>query len=210
MKRWTAYKIRPEELLENEIVGNTLVIDGKRIHRVRILGEVKRVSETSILTFELEGGVVVKDFDRKGGGIKEKDLLDVIGRVGYFEGSPYISLELYKIRNENRDKWRELRDLEIEITRRYMEDEGEESPEDYGEGYRENIIDEEVLEGVYKEEMDKKDMVLKTIKDKGTVKYDELLKIVKIDEYELDKILEELLEEGYIYEPKAGVYKAVQ
>ena len=210
MKRWTAYKIRPEELLENEIVGNTLVIDGKRIHRVRILGEVKRVSETSILTFELEGGVVVKDFDRKGESIKEKDLLDVIGRVGYFEGSPYISLELYKIRNENRDKWRELRDLEIEITRKYIEDEGEESPEDYGEGYRENIIDEEVLEGVYKEEMDKKDMVLKTIKDKGTVKYDELLKIVKIDEYELDKILEELLEEGYIYEPKAGVYKAVQ
>ena len=210
MKRWTAYKIRPEELLENEIVGNTLVIDGKRIHRVRILGEVKRVSETSILTFELEGGVVVKDFDRKGESIKEKDLLDVIGRVGYFEGSPYISLELYKVRNENRDKWRELRDLEIEITRKYIEDEGEESPEDYGEGYRENIIDEEVLEGVYKEEMDKKDMVLKTIKDKGTVKYDELLKIVKIDEYELDKILEELLEEGYIYEPKAGVYKAVQ
>ena len=210
MKRWTAYKIRPEELLENEIVDNALVIDGKRVHRVRVLGEVNRVSESSIIVLELEKGVIVKDFNKKGRDIQEGDLLDVIGRVGYFEGSPYISLEIYKVRNENRDKWRELRDLEIEITRKYIEDEGEESPEDYGEGYRENIIDEEVLEGVYKEEMDKKDMVLKTIKDKGTVKYDELLKIVKIDEYELDKILEELLEEGYIYEPKAGVYKAVQ
>ncbi|HIP84062.1 MAG TPA: winged helix-turn-helix domain-containing protein [Methanothermococcus okinawensis] len=206
MKRWTAYKIRPEELVENEIVGNTLIIDGKRIHRVRILGEVKKVSETSILSFELEGGVVVKDFEKKGRDIKEKDLVDVIGRVGQFEGSPYVSLELYKIRNENREKWRELRDLEIEITRRYIEDEGEEPPE----GYKEDTVDEEILEEVYKEDIDRKEVVLNIIKDRGTVEYGELLKVANIDEYELDKILEELLEEGHIYEPKAGIYKIIE
>ena len=210
MIRWTAYKIRPEEFLENEVVDNTLIIEGKRIHRVRILGEVKKVSETSLLMFELEGGVIVKDFEKKGKDIKEKDLIDVIGRVSQFEGSPYISLELYKIRNENRDKWRELRDLEIEITRKYMEDEGEKSPKDYSEGDKEDLISEEMFEDVYREEGDIKDMVLKIIKDRESVGYEELLKIVKIDEYELDKILEELLEEGYIYEPKAGIYKAVQ
>ncbi|HIQ38675.1 MAG TPA: winged helix-turn-helix domain-containing protein [Methanothermococcus okinawensis] len=209
MTRWIAYKIKPEEFLESEIVGNTLIIEGKRIHRVRVLGEVKRISETSILTFELEGDVTVKDFEKKGKDIKEKDLVDVIGKVGYFEGSPYISLELYKIRNENKEKWRELRDLEIEITRKYIEDEGEKIPEDYSEGYGEDLITEEILEDVYREGVDKKDIVLKVIKDRGSVEYEELLKIVKIDEYELDKILEELLEEGYIYEPKAGIYKAV-
>ena len=207
MKRWTAYKIRPEELLENEIKGNTLVIDGKRIHRVRVLGEVKRVSESSThLTFELDGGVIVKDFEKRGKDIKENDLLDVIGKVGYSEGSPYITLELYKIRNENREKWRELRDLEIEVTRKFMEDEGEEFPEG-SEGYEE---EGEGIEDIYKEEIDKKEMVLKIIKERGSIEYEDLLKIVNIDEYELDKILEELLEEGYIYEPKAGIYKVVQ
>jgi len=209
MKRWTAYKIRPEELLRNEIRDNTLIIEGKRIHRVRVLGEVKRVSESSILTFELEGGVIVKDFEKRGRDIKERDLLDVIGRVGYSEGSPYISLELYRVRNENREKWRELRDLEIEVTRKYMEDEGGESPED-SEGHGEERGDEEALEDIYREEVDMKDMVLKIIKERGSVEYEELLKIVNIDEYELDKILEKLLEEGYIYEPKAGIYKVIQ
>ena len=201
MRRWTAYKIRPEELLENEVVDNTLIIEGKRIHRVRVLGEVKKISETSILTFELEGGVVVKDFEKRGRDIGEGDLIDVIGRVGQFEGSPYISLELYKVRNEEREKWRELRELEIEITRRYMEDEGEEPSEDYSES---------VIEEVYREETPKKDMVLKVIRERGSIEYEELLKTVNIDEYELDKILEELLEEGYIYEPKAGTYKMVE
>jgi len=205
MGRWTAYKIKPEEFLKNEIVNNTLIIDGKRIHRVRVLGEVKKISETSILTFELEDGVIVKDFEKKGKDIKEGDLVDVIGRVSQFEGSPYISLELYKIRNENKEKWRELRDLEIEITRKYMEDEGEETPEDQS---KEELI-EEAVEDIYREGIDKKDMVLKIIKERGSIEYEELLKIVKIDEYELDKILEELLEEGYIYEPKAGVYKGI-
>jgi len=201
MRRWTAYKIRPEELLENEVVDNTLIIEGKRIHRVRVLGEVKKISETSILTFELEGGVVVKDFEKRGRDIGEGDLIDVIGRVGQFEGSPYISLELYKVRNEEREKWRELRELEIEITRRYMEDEGEEPSEDYSES---------IIEEVYREETPKKDMVLKVIRERGSIEYEELLKTVNIDEYELDKILEELLEEGYIYEPKAGTYKMVE
>lgn len=208
MKRWTAYKIKPEELLKNERKNNSVIIDGKRIHRVRVLGEVKKVTETSIRIFELEGGVVVRDFEKIGDDIRENDLLDVIGKVGYFEGSPYISLEVYKIINENRDKWRELRDLEIEVTRRFMEDEDEVPPEDYGEEYEKDVSDE-VLEEMYKEEIDKKDMVLKTIKSRESVKYEELLNIVNIDEYELDKILEELLEEGYIYEPKAGIYKAV-
>ncbi|HIQ32546.1 MAG TPA: winged helix-turn-helix domain-containing protein [Methanothermococcus okinawensis] len=201
MRRWTAYKIRPEELLENEVVDNTLIIEGKRIHRVRVLGEVKKISETSILTFELEGGVVVKDFEKRGRDIGEGDLIDVIGRIGQFEGSPYISLELYKVRNEEREKWRELRELEIEITRRYMEDEGEEPSEDYSES---------IIEEVYREETPKKDMVLKVIRERGSIEYEELLKTVNIDEYELDKILEELLEEGYIYEPKAGTYKMVE
>jgi len=209
MTRWTAYKIKPVEFLESEIVDNALIIEGKRIHRVRILGEVKRVSETSILTFELEEGITVKDFEKKGKNIKEKDLVDIIGKVGYFEGSPYISLELYKVRNENKEKWRELRDLEIEITRKYIKDEDEKTPGDYSKDDREDLITEEIQKDVYKEGIDNKDIVLKVIKDRKSVEYEELLKVVKIDEYELDKILEELLEKGYIYEPKAGLYKTV-
>lgn len=209
MIRWTAYKIKPEEFLENEVVDKYINIDGKKIHRVRVLGEVKNIMTSSILSFELDSGIIVKDFDRKGESIKENDFIDVIGRVNDYNNSKYIALELYIKRNDNREKWKELRDLEIEKTRKYMEDESQISQQQYNENYEEDTISDDILEDIYGDIEDNKDMILRNIDERGEVSYEELLEISKLDEKELDKILDELLADGEIYEPKTGVYRVL-
>ena len=207
MVRWTAYKIKPEEFLENEVVDKYIIIDGKKIHRVRILGEVKNILTSSILSFELDSGIIIKDFDKKGDSIRENDFIDVIGRVNNYNDSKYIALELFVKRNDNREKWKELRDLEIEKTRKYMEDEEQISKQQYNENYEREVISDDILENIYGGGEDIKDNILRNIDEKGEVSYEELLEISKIDEKELDKILDELLEDGEIYEPKTGVYR---
>lgn len=206
MVRWTAYKIYPEEFLNNEVNNKALIIDGKKIHRVRLLGNVKNVMVSSILSFELDG-VVVKDFEKKAEDVEEGDFLDLIGRVGEYEGSKYIALEVYKKRNEDKEKWKELRTLEIEKTRKYLKDEGDSSYNNEGGGESSQIT-EEVLEDIYSnEEIDQKDIVFNIINENDEISYEELLKKTGMGEKELDKLLEELIEDGEIYEPKSGTYR---
>ena len=204
MIRWTAYKIHPEEFLNNEVNDKALIIDGKRIHRVRLLGNVENVSVSTIVSFELDG-VIVKDFEKKAEDIEQGDFVDVIGRVGEYEGSKYVALEVYKKRNEDKEKWKELRTLEIEKTRKYLEDEESSNYEAKDES---SSITEEVLEDIYgDEEIDQKDIILNIINENDEISYEELLEKTGIDEKELDNILEELIEDGEIYEPKSGTYR---
>jgi DNA replicative helicase MCM subunit Mcm2 (Cdc46/Mcm family) len=204
MIRWTAYKIHPEEFLNNEVNDKALIIDGKRIHRVRLLGNVKNVAVSTIVSFELDG-VIVKDFEKKAEDIEQGDFVDVIGRIGEYEGSKYIALEVYKKRNEDKEKWKELRTLEIEKTRKYLEDEESSNYEAKDES---SSITEEVLEDIYgDEEIDQKDIVLNIINENDEISYEELLEKTGMDEKDLDKIVEELIEDGEIYEPKTGTYR---
>ena len=204
MIRWTAYKIHPEEFLNNEVNDKALIIDGKRIHRVRLLGNVENVAVSTIVSFELDG-VIIKDFEKKAEDIEQGDFVDIIGRVGEYEGSKYVALEVYKKRNEDKEKWKELRALEIEKTRKYLEDE---ESSNYETGDESSSITEEVLEDIYGDEgIDQKDIVLNIINENDEISYEELLEKTGIDEKELDNILEELIEDGEIYEPKSGTYR---
>ncbi len=206
MARWTAYKIHPEEFLNNEVDNKALIIDGKRIHRVRLLGEIKNVAVSTIISFELDG-VIVKDFEKKSECIEEGDFLDVIGRVGEYEGSKYIALEVCKKRNEDKEKWKELRSLEIEKTRKYFENEDYQS-QNYDIGGESAPMTDEVLEDIYgNEEIDQKDVILTIINENDEISYEGLLEKTGMDEKELDKLLEELIEDGEIYEPKSGTYR---
>ena len=171
------------------------------------MGEVKNILASSIPSFELDSGIIIKDFDKKGESIKENDFIDVIGRVNNYNNSKYIALELCIKRNNDREKWKELRDLEIEKTRKYMEDEDQTSQQQYNENYEGEVISDDILEDIYGDREENKDMILRNIDEKGEVSYEELLEISKIDEKELDKILDELLDDGEIYEPKTGVYR---
>lgn len=204
MMRYVAYKLHPNEFLENEMFEKSLILDGKRIHRVRILGEVEGVNKSNIVTFNIDG-VSIKDFENKSADVEEKDFLDVIGRVSEYNGERYLSLESYNKKNDNKDKWKELRNLEIEKTREYVKDEETISyNRDEAEG--DFSAESEALEDLYGD-LDIKDKVLDTIRENDGISYDDLVEAVGISDSELDNVLSELKEDGEIYEPNPGSYR---
>jgi hypothetical protein len=203
-QRWTAYKIHPEEVLNNEFSEKALIVDGNRIYKVRLMGEVKNINDSSNTIFFEIDGVSIRDFDKKSKDIEEGDFVDIIGRVGEYESTKYVALDICKkiTSNETLYKWKELRALEIEKTRKYMEDE----EEFQYQSKQSTSAEEEVLEDLY-ESNDMKNEVIDAIKENDGISYDKLLESVNIDEGELDKILEELIDDGEIYEPTSGIYK---
>ena len=208
MVRWTLYKLKTEDILNNEYSNKALLIDGKRIHKARILGNIKNINENnSMVSFEIDG-LSIRDFNKKVSSIEEGDLLDIFGRISEYDGVRFISLEGYRKITENKEKWIELRNLEIEKTRKYIEDEGEnEEYQSEGENSSYSSAEEEVLEDIYDEE-DLKDSVLDIIKNSNEpIPYDKLVDLVEISEEELDEILEQLKDDAEIYEPSTGYYK---
>ncbi|AEF95607.1 winged helix-turn-helix transcriptional regulator [Methanotorris igneus] len=226
--RYVAYKIRPEEFLKNEIKNNALILEGHKIHRVRILGEVKNINIMKIISFEVDG-VLVRYFGDKDLDIKEGDLVDVIGRVREHEGTKYIALEIVKKRNDDKEKWRELRNLEIEKTRKYLKykekDEKEEiedeledelfGTENVDETSEDKDVEEEILESIYgdteNEEVIKnegiKDKILELIRENEGISLDEICDMLNMDEDEVYEIIQELIDEGEIYEPSPNKFK---
>ena len=202
--RYVAYKIHPQEFAENEIFEKSLILDGKRIHRVRLLGNVSNVDKSNIVSFELDG-ISVKDFENKSLDVEENDLLDVVGRIGEYNGERYVALEVYSKKNENKDKWIELRNLEIEKTRNYIKDE-ETITYNREEMSGELSIESEALEDLYGD-LDVKDKILDIIRENDGITYEDLIDNSGLEDVELDNVLSELKEDGEIYEPNTGSYR---
>ena len=202
--RYVAYKIHPQEFVENEIFEKSLILDGKRIHRVRLLGKVDNVDKSNIVSFNLDG-ISVKDFENKSLDVEENDLLDIIGRIGEYNGERYVALEVYSKKNENKDKWTELRNLEIEKTRNYVKDE-ETITYNRDELSNELSVESEALEDLYGD-LDVKDKVLDTIRENDGITYEDLIDNLGLEDVELDNVLSELKEDGEIYEPNPGSYR---
>ncbi|WP_456371611.1 PCI domain-containing protein [Methanocaldococcus sp.] len=196
--RYVAYKIYPEEFLKNEVVENSLIIEGRKVRRVRILGKVENINVGEILSFYVDG-VNVKYFEDKPVYIKEGDIVDVIGRPRTFNGDKYLMAEIIKVRDE---KWIKLRDLEIKKTRKYLLENAELVDEEDKE--------EEIEEDIEIENLDPeiiKEKILSLIEKFGEITFEELSGMVKLSEEDLEKYLSELIESGEILEPIPGVYK---
>ncbi len=177
-RREPAYKIYPNEFLENPVIDNALILEGKKLRRVRLLGNVK-LENNKIL---LEG------VELSGIKIKKEGIYDIIGKPRIEENNKYLLVEILKERNE---KWKELRDIEIKITRKYILEKDE-----YAEDN--DII---ILEPV-----EIKEKILKIIEDFGGISFSELCEILKLPEDEIEKYIKELEEMGEIFEIN-GVYK---
>jgi hypothetical protein len=193
--RHIAYKIYPEEFLNNEVVDNALIIVGKKVRRVRILERVENINIGNIISFYVDG-VNVRYFEDKSVYIEEGDVVDVIGRPRVYDGEKYIMAEIIRKRNE---KWIKLRDLEIKKTRKYLLERSESYEEDLEEEIYAEILNPDVV----------KDKILAIIDKFGEITYDEISRMVRIPEEDLEKYLSELKESGDIFEPRPGVYKAL-
>ncbi|MCS3922306.1 hypothetical protein M2325_000991 [Methanococcus voltae PS] len=218
MIRYVAYKIKPEEFLNNEISNKALNLNGKYIHRVRLLGKASNITQEGVKTFQVND-VVVKDFENTSENkFQEGDLVDIIGRIGIYNEERYVSLEVLSNKSENAEKWTQLREKEIEETRKYVNDEGNQTynRDEYqegefsgssgssGDGFED--MENEALEELFGE-LDAKDNVLDIIKNNNEIGYYDILDLAEISEEELDGILEELIDNSEIYEPKPRVYR---
>ena len=193
--RYIAYKIYPEEFLNNEVVDNALIIEGRKVRRVRILGKVEDINVGNVIYFYVDG-VNVRYFEEKSVYIEEGDIVDVIGRPRVYDGEKYIMAEIIRKRDE---RWIKLRDLEIKKTRKYLLENAEPYEEDLEEEIYAEILNPEVI----------KDKILALIENLGEVTFEELAGMVNIPEEDLEKYLSELKNSGDIFEPRPGVYKVL-
>ena len=193
--RYIAYKIYPEEFLNNEVVDNALIIEGRKVRRVIILGKVEDINVGNVISFYVDG-VNVRYFEEKSVYIEEGDIVDVIGRPRVYDGEKYIMAEIIRKRDE---RWIKLRDLEIKKTRKYLLENAEPYEEDLEEEIYAEILNPEVI----------KDKILALIENLGEVTFEELAGMVNIPEEDLEKYLSELKNSGDIFEPRPGVYKVL-
>ncbi|XRP97463.1 winged helix-turn-helix domain-containing protein [Methanocaldococcus sp. 16A] len=193
--RYVAYKIYPEEFLNNEVIDNALIIEGRKVRRVRILGKVESINVGNIISFYVEG-VNVRYFEEKPVYIEEGDIVDVIGRPRTYDGEKYIMAEIIRKRDE---RWIKLRDLEIKKTRKYLLKNAEPFEEDLEEEIYTEILNPDVI----------KDKILALIDKFGEITFEELAGMVSIPEEDLEKYLSELKNSGDIFEPSSGVYKTL-
>ncbi|NPA62700.1 MAG: winged helix-turn-helix domain-containing protein [Methanococci archaeon] len=194
--RYVAYKIYPEEFLNNEVVDNALILEGKKLRRVRILGRVDNVNVGGIISFYVDG-VNVRYFEEKPIYVEEGDIVDIIGRPKTYNGEKYLMAEIVKRRNE---KWITLRDLEIKKTRKYLL-----KAEDTVDSLEEEIFNEiasQDLESV-------KNKILEIIKERGEITYEDLVEELNISEEELENCLSDLINSGDIFEPRPHIYKVL-
>ncbi|ACX72929.1 conserved hypothetical protein [Methanocaldococcus vulcanius M7] len=194
--RYVAYKIYPEEFLNNEVVDNALILEGKKLRRVRILGRVENVNVGGIISFYVDG-VNVRYFEEKPIYVEEGDVVDIIGRPKTYNGEKYLMAEIVKRRNE---KWTTLRNLEIKKTRKYLL-----KAEDVGDD-----LEEEVFNEITGRDLDTiKNKILEIIKERGEITYEDLVEELNISEEELENCLSDLINSGDIFEPRPHIYKVL-
>lgn len=137
--------------------------------------------------------------------VKLGDIVDVVGKVKEYEDERYINLEsVWRVDDPN---WGLVRRLELLLKKKRPEGKGAvgDLVRDK-EGKKEEEVEEEVVSD------DLKTLVLGLIEklDEGEgIKYADLLKESKLAEEKLEEVLNELMGDGEIYEPKIGRFKKV-
>ncbi|GCC10931.1 hypothetical protein IPdc08_00972 [archaeon] len=209
MERKTATKVRIKDLVEGEFIKtegdmepNYVVTSlSEMVSRVRVMGVVvsKFISEDDkyvIVTLddssEITSARSFIDTDILKG-IEVGETIDVVGKVKEYQEQIYILPEVvYIIEDPN---WELVRRLELVIKDKTLGKKPsskavEDKVEFEGEALRDRVLE-----------------VIKTGDEGEGVKYVTVVKETGIKEEDLDKIINDLLVEGEIYEPKIGRFK---
>ncbi|HEQ78416.1 MAG TPA: hypothetical protein ENI78_02190 [Euryarchaeota archaeon] len=209
MERKTATKVRIKDLVEGEFIkteGNmepnyVVTSLSEMVSRVRVMGVVvsKFISEDDkyvIVTLddssEITSARSFIDTDILKG-IEVGETIDVVGKVKEYQEQIYILPEVvYIIEDPN---WELVRRLELVIKDKTLgKKPSSKAVEDKVE-FEVEALRDRVLE------------VIKTGDEGEGVKYVTVVKETGIKEEDLDKIINDLLVEGEIYEPKIGRFK---
>ncbi len=209
MERSTALKVRIKDLVEGEFVRTEGAMEpnyvvtplNEMVSRARVMGVVvsKFTSEDEkYITVTLDDGsetVSVRAF-RETDVLKDVEVsesIDVVGKVKEYQGEVYLLAEaVHIIKDPN---WELVRRLELAIKDKALGRKVSEPVETLETRFEGENAKEKVLE------------VIKTLDEGEGVKYITIARETGIKEEELDKIINDLLVEGEIYEPKIGRFK---
>jgi RPA family protein len=198
---------------------------GMKVSRVNLVGVVidKFVSEDGNYAFlTIEDGtesIRAKVFKEKVDlidGIEKGDTVLVIGKVKEYNGEKYINLELVRKVDVNYEILRKLelaKELENwrNFTERVRNDLKEMSEEEVKKKYE---LDDDMLQAIRgsKLEPDYKQKLLDIISklDEGDgVEISKLFEVVSLPESMVEKILDELISEGSLYQPTSSKLKKI-
>ncbi|MEM3519956.1 MAG: OB-fold nucleic acid binding domain-containing protein [Candidatus Hadarchaeales archaeon] len=233
--RTAAYKLKIEDLSNGKFVASLegaqssyLVTPwGEEIIRARVLGTVveKYVKEdSSYAAVRIDDGtgtirvkawkMAVKDLENLNIG----DVVDVIGRIGEFEGEVYLSLEL--LSKVNDPNWELVRDLEIIRERRKALEKGvipparqKLEPEKLEIAQKPEILPEVTELPPLEVPEETKEKVMSTVKDalgEEGISAAEVAALAGISLKEAEDAIRVLLGEGKIFEPVTGKFKSLE
>ena len=203
MRRWIAYKMLLKDINNSQVGEDGFIeIGDKKIARVNVVGTVvsKFIAEDKKYgNLTIDDGtdtIRLRQFDNLDliENFEIGDIIRVIGRIRKYEDEIYIVPEIIKKIDE---KFEIMQKLEAIKHRAIINKPKEE----------EIIFEEEVISGTPKED------ILNKIKelDKGNgVDIEELAKALDIDEEILSETLNDMINDGDIYTPKAGKVKILE
>jgi RPA family protein len=204
---------------------------GERISRVNLIGSVteKFLSEdgsySSITIDDGSEAIRVKAFKEDVnllGNIETGDLILVVGKVKEYNGEIYINVEIVKkTTDKNLESLRRLEIIEKVVDQKKIAEElkglatqvSEEELKSYAD--EKYLIDEESLKAILeskKLEVDYKPKILEVIGSLDTgegVEIGKMFEVLDLPENVIENTLDELLNQGFIFEPFPGKIKKV-
>jgi len=223
-KRWTAYKMHIKDIVNGNYSGEGFISYGQlQVNRVRIMGTVvqKFISEDNGYGFFIiDDGtetIRVRSFKDSVDLIKTAeigDMIDVFGRVRKYEEEIYVIPEI--LRKVEEPNFYILRKLELKkqdkrIVRTEAPKKEESKPAEQPDEIIEEVIDiSEKKTEAAGDGINPRRKVVDCIAgfDKGEgVEVDKLMKGCGLSEEIVERVLTDLMNEGEIFEPRAGKVK---
>lgn len=186
--RKTAYKLFIKDLYELKESDGKFFLNGLEVSRVRLLGNIVKKFESRrdygfIILDDSTETIRIKIFDKSLLNGKEVgDLVDVIGRVRKADDEIFIVAEsMVKLEDPNWEILRKLEILEFKLSLRK-----EETPSD------------------------PKEKIINLLKKSGELSMEEIAEKCGIEPKEVERVLNDLMLDGIVYEPIAGRFRLVE
>lgn len=216
MKRQTAYKLWIGDIIDSDIKIDEngykyYDIRDKNVIRVNIIANVihrydnDEGTYSNLVVDDSSGQIKLKCWNEDTPileNVEVGDIVLIIGKLGSSESDVFIRPEIVK-RIDNYD-WELLR--RIELSKLYGKPlEKQKNFVEKKEDKNVQVTEEKIEQTV---SVTSREKIVDTIeKNDGEIEISELIKLTGILESEVDKVIEELLKEGEIYQPKPGFVK---
>ncbi|MFP4403386.1 MAG: hypothetical protein ACOC3X_01115 [Nanoarchaeota archaeon] len=214
IKRETAKKVKIKEIKEGKYIkideewepNYVETVSGKKVSRINVLGsvvsEVTTEGGNSFLFDDGSDNITIRSFEEFKTDIKLGDILLIIGRPREFSNEFYILPEIIKKIEKDKEKWIELRKIELNSY------DDEKKVETIKKEEEEKSINQEEKDDV---KLNSFDLVLNVIKeldkDDDGAEIEAIIEKVGLDRETTENVINNLLMDGEAFEIKPGRLK---